>query len=64
MNKKKYETPVTTRTTVELENGFMAGSVRPDDPIETGDVTIKDQTQGIAIGGSGDGWTEDNTGWD
>ena len=27
MNKKKYETPVTTQTVVEVESGFMSASV-------------------------------------
>lgn len=61
---KEYEAPQTTCLEVELEQGFMSGSTEPGDPIEeTGGVTIGEQSPGVAIGGSGDGWDNSGT-WD
>ena len=42
MKRKVYETPVTTRTAVELEQGFMTAS-KAGDNVETGTVTSGNQ---------------------
>lgn len=60
MKKAVYEAPVTERFSVELESGFMAGSVDLENK-EDNSVTIKDQeinTDFEAAFGSGsyDNW--------
>lgn len=64
MKRKIYESPLTLRTEVELESEFMGKASLGDEPKDSeGTITIKEQTPGVAIGGSGDGW--DNSGnWD
>lgn len=60
---KEYEAPQTTCLEVELEQGFMNASMGDEPEDSAGNITIQEQTPGVAIGGSGDGW--DNTGkWD
>lgn len=59
--RKQYEAPVTTRTAVELEQGFMSASVMdPNDNRDDG-VSI----EGHEVGNTGDytdiGWDGDNT---
>ena len=57
MKRKVYETPATTRTAVELEQGFMKSSVF--DP-------ANEQDDGVSIEGHEVGNTGDytNIGWD
>lgn len=45
MKKKKYEAPLTEYTQVELENGFMAGSVFKEDDKDH-NLNIEDQQKG------------------
>lgn len=51
MKKKEYEVPLTRYLEVEMEQGFMNGSLG-DDPTDTESITINEQTKGITIGGS------------
>lgn len=57
MEKRKYEVPVTKYTQVELESGFMVPS-EVFEKTDDADVTIKDQTPGVQIGGgtAEEGW--------
>lgn len=65
---KKYNTPQTWVTEVELENSFMVGSQGTDiDGEESSDITIAEQTPGVAIGNGGSESGFDNkwgSGWD
>lgn len=47
MKRKVYETPVTTRTAVELESGFMESSVYPDESKNDKAVHATEQDAGI-----------------
>ena len=57
MKKKIYEKPLTSRTAVEVENGFMSASVFDPE---------NEQDDGVSIGGHEVGNTGDYTdiGWD
>lgn len=61
MMKKKYETPLTRSTEVELESGFMTASIF--DPEDGHDDGVK--IEGQEIGNTGDytdiGWDEEPT---
>lgn len=59
MKKKLYETPRTQHVEVELESGFMNGSIG-DTPSDSNGINIKEQTPGVAIGNGGLGF--DTTG--
>lgn len=58
MDKKKYEAPLTKYTQVELENGFMTGSVFKDDE-ESQELTIENQDKGADF----DFTTDENSKW-
>lgn len=66
--KKKYEAPQTRSIEVELESGFMTGSQGTNiDGEESSDITISEQTPGVAIGNGGSESGFDNqwgSGWD
>lgn len=60
--KKKYSPPQTLRFEVEIESGFMNGSIG-DMPEDTKSITISPQAPGVAVG-KGDGTGDwDNTTW-
>lgn len=46
MKKNKYETPWTECVEVELENGFMNGSVVDEDVLNDSQITIESQQVG------------------
>lgn len=56
--KKVYETLFTERLRVETESGFCVGSIG-DEPTDTESITIEEQTPGVQIGGTGEGWDND-----
>lgn len=55
MKKKVYEAPLTKYTQVELENGFMAGSVFDEDNKDH-DLPIEDQQKGEDFDFSNSEW--------
>ena len=57
MKRKKYETPLTEHTQVELESGFMTASIFDPENEQDDGVTI----QGHEVGNTGD-YTD--IGWD
>lgn len=56
---KKYEAPQTQHEEVELEQGFMSGSVVDEDKQEKPTISIQDQE----VGAESDYFTNDS-GWD
>lgn len=65
---KEYEAPQTTCLEIELEQGFMNGSIGDQPGDSAGGLSIENQTPGIAIGGGSaeDGWSnpKDYNLWD
>lgn len=56
--KRIYEKPMTLRTSVEVENGFMNGSVVDKNEEDTDSITIENQEVGAESDyfGNGSGW--------
>lgn len=57
---KKYEAPQTQHAEVELEQGFMSGSVVDEDKQEKPTISIQNQE----VGAESDYFSNPNAGWD
>lgn len=57
---KKYEAPQTQHAEVELEQGFMSGSVVDEDKQEQPTISIQKQ----GVGAESDYFSDPNAGWD
>lgn len=60
MEKKWYQSPLTTKASVELENGFMEASIFQEENQQDDGVTIEGHKEGNTGDYSKIGW-DDNT---